>query len=101
MPTIYGHTTDDAGRCVHYHSDVDVIANKCAECDTYWACYQCHQEATDHGFGAMDLESNAVMCGQCRHEMNFEEYAGSTNGCQHVASHLIRGVRYTAIFISS
>ena len=29
---IYGINTDKDGRCVHYHSDVDVIANKCAKC---------------------------------------------------------------------
>lgn len=81
MPTIYGDTLDEAGRCTHYHSDVDVIANKCAICNKYWACYKCHAAAADHSFGAMDLQSRAVMCGACGHEMNFDEYAGSTNGC--------------------
>ncbi|WP_313547444.1 CHY zinc finger protein [Corynebacterium sp.] len=81
MVTIYGDVLDEAGRCTHYHSAVDVIANKCATCDKYWACYECHAVMTDHRFGAMDLESPAVMCGACGHEMVFSEYAGSTNSC--------------------
>src|SRR5699024_6386394 len=40
MPTIYGDTLDAAGRCTHYHSEKDVIANKCATCNKYWACYE-------------------------------------------------------------
>jgi uncharacterized CHY-type Zn-finger protein len=44
---IYGINTDKDGRCVHYHSDVDVIANKCARVlilketasvFNYWGC---------------------------------------------------------------
>lgn len=74
MPTIYGDTLDDAGRCTHYHSEKDVIANKCATCNKYWACYECHAAATDHSFGAMDLKSRAVLCGACGHEMTFADY---------------------------
>lgn len=81
MAQIHGQIIDAAGRCEHYHSAVDVIANKCATCDKYWACYQCHAEASDHAFGAIDLLSKAVMCGACGHEMAFDDYAGSTNSC--------------------
>src|SRR5690625_2800772 len=65
MPTIYGDTLDAAGRCTHYHSEKDVIANKCATCDKYWACYECHAAATDHSFGAMDLKSLAEAMVSC------------------------------------
>ena len=81
MPTIYGDTLDAAGRCTHYHSEKDVIANKCATCNKYWACYECHAAATDHSFGPMDLKSLAVLCGACGHEMPFADYTGNTNTC--------------------
>ncbi|WP_156191481.1 CHY zinc finger protein [Corynebacterium kalinowskii] len=77
---IRGRTVDKHGRCEHYHSELDVVANKCATCGEYWACYQCHQES-GHAFGAMPRDEKAVMCGVCGHEMTAAEYADSCPKC--------------------
>ena len=42
MIEVHGIDTDEAGRCTHYHQEVDVAALKCARCQKYYACYQCH-----------------------------------------------------------
>ena len=39
---------DAEGRCKHWHSPLDVVANKCATCGEYFACALCHAELTDH-----------------------------------------------------
>ena len=44
---------DAEGRCKHWHSSLDVVANKCATCGKYFACALCHAELTDHEFGPM------------------------------------------------
>ena len=44
---------DAEGRCRHWHSPLDVVANKCATCGEYFACALCHAELTDHEFGPM------------------------------------------------
>ena len=46
--TIKGKLVDDQTRCVHYQSELDIIAIKFKCCDTYYPCYSCHQEDADH-----------------------------------------------------
>lgn len=48
MIEIHGIDTDEAGRCTHYHQEVDVAGLKCARCQKYYACYQCHDQLEDH-----------------------------------------------------
>lgn len=40
-PAIRGRLVDGQGRCVHWHSPLDVVANRFACCDEYYACYRC------------------------------------------------------------
>lgn len=77
---IRGELVDDHGRCIHYHSPLDVVANKCSVCQEYWACYQCHSDA-GHEFGPMPLSELAVMCGVCGHEITGHSYADSCPSC--------------------
>lgn len=77
---IRGQLVDTAGRCVHYHSPLDVVANKCSVCGDYWACYQCHVEQ-DHAFGPMPLDELAVLCGVCGHEMTGRDYGPLCPAC--------------------
>ena len=48
---------DAEGRCKHWHSPLDVVANKCATCGEYFACMLCHAELTDHEFGPMLVDA--------------------------------------------
>ena len=45
---IKGKTVDNQTRCVHYHSDLDIIAIKFRCCNNYYPCFSCHEEATNH-----------------------------------------------------
>ena len=49
---IHGIGLDKAGRCTHYHTQLDIAALLCAKCRKYYACYSCHDELEDHSFMA-------------------------------------------------
>lgn len=80
---IYGRLTDKQGRCIHYHSVLDVIANKCAICGKFYSCYKCHNEKETHAFGAVDPdEPNSVMCGVCGSQFSYTEYSQMGSKCR-------------------
>ncbi|MHA8111493.1 CHY zinc finger protein [Lactobacillaceae bacterium Melli_B4] len=85
MSLIYGIDLDNDGRCTHYHSALDVVALKCAQCQSYYACYQCHDELVDHQFvGSDSTKGHPVMCGHCRKQLTYEQYQlGKCVFCQH------------------
>lgn len=84
---IYGSVVDEQGRCVHYDSAVDVVANKCFLCKKYYACFHCHDELETHKFMpwplATDSSEKIVMCGVCQFEMTVNEYKkqGKCSNC--------------------
>lgn len=83
---IRGVDVDGQGRCAHYRSERDVVANRCATCDAYWACHACHAALADHPFGRMAVAAAAsVLCGACGHRMGYPTYsaAESCPGCGH------------------
>ena len=83
---IRGGNPDARGRCEHYRSERDVVANRCATCREYWACHACHSELADHPFGRMPLDDPAaVMCGACGHEMGYAVYSrvAACPSCRH------------------
>ena len=45
---VHGKTTDDATRCVHYHSQQDIVAIKFKCCGRFYPCFQCHAECETH-----------------------------------------------------
>ncbi|MCR5763711.1 MAG: hypothetical protein K6G00_10065 [Treponema sp.] len=74
---IYGRIIDDEGRCVHYGSIADIIANRCSICGKLYACYKCHDELEDHKFGAVrENEADSVMCGVCGTQFSYITYSG-------------------------
>lgn len=85
VTTILGVDVDSEGRCVHYHQLVDVVANRCATCDEYWACHACHEALADHEFGRIAPGQPAVMCGACGIVMDQLGYQSqhSCPGCGH------------------
>ncbi|XMX15195.1 CHY zinc finger protein [Corynebacterium aurimucosum] len=66
---------DAEGRCRHWHTLVDVIANKCHTCGGWFACSLCHAELTDHDFGPMPKDELCVLCGVCGRTMTYAEYS--------------------------
>jgi uncharacterized CHY-type Zn-finger protein len=85
-PYIYGNTVDNETRCVHYHSDLDIIAIKFACCDRYYSCYQCHEETADHKaipWPKSRFDEKAILCGACQSELTVNEYLNSGACCPH------------------
>lgn len=80
---IHGVDVDSEGRCKHWHSERDVVANTCGTCGKLWACSLCHEELTDHAFGAVDKQLPSVVCGVCGRRMTFDEYGAACPGCGH------------------
>lgn len=77
---IHGIGLDKAGRCTHYHTELDVAALLCGKCRKYYACYECHDEMEDHSFEATsEAEPWPVLCGCCRNKLSREEY--KTGSC--------------------
>ena len=77
---IHGIGLDKAGRCTHYHTELDVAALLCGKCRKYYACYECHDQMEDHSFEATsEAEPWPVLCGCCRNKLSREEY--KTGSC--------------------
>lgn len=82
MVQAQGLLVDDESRCVHYHSDKDIVVLQCYECKKYYACYQCHNEIEEHIFSPYPLSlkgDRPVLCGSCKETLTYEEYSGKGN----------------------
>ncbi|MGN7200347.1 CHY zinc finger protein [Arthrobacter sp. SAFR-044] len=87
---IFGETVDDQTRCIHYHTDVDVIAIKFKCCLRYYPCHLCHEEEADHPaltWPRNEWAEPAVLCGVCKSEMSINAYL-STTSCPNCAARL-------------
>ena len=81
---IKGKIIDDQTRCIHYHSAKDIVAIKFKCCHTYYPCYYCHQEETEHPVEVWkknEHNTKAIICGICKHEMTIEQYLNCNNAC--------------------
>lgn len=83
---VFGATVDDETRCVHYRTEVDVVAMKFACCGRYYPCHLCHAEDADHEAQTWPPDQwsePAVLCGVCKGELAIEAYLASTScpGC--------------------
>jgi uncharacterized CHY-type Zn-finger protein len=87
--TVKGKLFDNQTRCLHYHSDLDIIAIKFKCCNTYYPCYQCHEEEANHApmvWQKDELETVAILCGVCQTEMTIDAYLDSNAACPHCRS---------------
>ncbi len=75
MTDCFGIDLDQEYRCLHYHTPLDIVGLKCAFCQTYYACYHCHDQLTDHAFVPTGhQETSPVICGHCRKLLSLAEY---------------------------
>lgn len=82
---IYGSVIDDETRCIHYHTEKDIIAIKFACCDRYYPCYKCHEEHAHHPiqrWSKEQFDTLAILCGACHTELTIRQYLNSTH-CPH------------------
>ncbi|MEI5908319.1 CHY zinc finger protein [Bacillus spongiae] len=81
---IQGVQMDHQTRCKHYAKNVDIIAIKFKCCQTYYPCYQCHQELTDHLpiiWSKAEQNEKAILCGNCKQELTIEQYKKCQSRC--------------------
>jgi uncharacterized CHY-type Zn-finger protein len=86
MIEILGQVIDQKTRCVHYNSDLDIIAIKFKCCELYYPCYKCHEEAIDHATEKWlinEFDQYAILCGCCNSELTISEYLRSENNCSY------------------
>ena len=84
QPIVKGKTVDAHTRCMHYNSALDIIAIKFKCCGTYYPCYFCHQEEADHAaeiWKVTELDTKAILCGNCYVEMTIRDYKNSGYHC--------------------
>ncbi len=82
--TVKGKLTHGHTRCVHYHSQLDVIAIKFKCCGEYYPCYSCHTEEATHPVEVWDkneFNTRAILCGVCAGEMTIAEYFACNYQC--------------------
>lgn len=80
---IHGQTIDEQTRCVHYGTELDVIAIKFRCCGRYYPCHLCHLEEADHPaeqWPIVERGRRAVLCGICSSELTIADYLVVT-GC--------------------
>lgn len=83
---VFGKPVDKQTRCVHWHSQLDVIAIKFKCCDKYYPCFSCHEEEADHEhqvWAKEEFDQKAILCGVCGEELSIEDYMASDNTCPH------------------
>lgn len=76
-PRVLGPVVDDMTRCVHYRTEVDIVAIRFACCNEYYPCHRCHEETADHParqWKASEREREAVLCGACGTELTIASY---------------------------
>ena len=83
-PTVLGKTIDLQTRCVHYHSEKDIIAIKFKCCGDYYPCYECHEETAGHVakvWPKNEWSEKAVLCGACGAELTIHQYLSTNHQC--------------------
>ncbi|MDW0118258.1 CHY zinc finger protein [Sporosarcina thermotolerans] len=81
---VAGSVIDNETRCTHYHSILDIIAIKFYCCNTYFPCFQCHEEAgcgSPEVWPAEKFDEKAILCGCCGNELTVNEYQNCNSVC--------------------
>ncbi|MEO9247211.1 CHY zinc finger protein [Citricoccus nitrophenolicus] len=88
VPRILGSPVDDQTRCVHYRTELDVIAIRFWCCGEYYPCHLCHAEGAGHAARPWPLAeqgTEAILCGVCRRELPISTYR-TVDACPHCAA---------------
>lgn len=88
MINVKGQTVDNQTRCVHYHTEKDIIAIKFACCNEFYPCYKCHDEACEHErkqWPKTQFEEKAILCGHCQSLLTISDYLCTAKclSCEH------------------
>ncbi len=81
---IHGIDLHEQTRCLHYSSELDVIAILFKCCLKFFACYECHQALADHAaqvWQANEHEVKAILCGGCGNTLTINHYLSCNFQC--------------------
>jgi uncharacterized CHY-type Zn-finger protein len=76
-PVVLGAVVDDRTRCVHYRSELDIVALRFHCCGAWYPCVHCHDEVVGHArtvWSASDGDVEAALCGECGTTMTISAY---------------------------
>ncbi|MFD4422029.1 CHY zinc finger protein [Agromyces sp. NPDC058484] len=80
-PHVHGLVVDEMTRCVHYRTEVDIVAIRFACCGEYYPCHRCHADTADHPaeqWPVAERDREAVLCGACDAELTIAAYLATT-----------------------
>lgn len=86
---VIGRNVDPETRCVHWRSDLDIVAIKFTCCGEWYACYDCHSELSGHEaevWPKEDFDERAVLCGACGNQLTIREYLELSSECPNCGS---------------
>jgi uncharacterized CHY-type Zn-finger protein len=86
---VYGKPVDNQTRCIHWHSELDIIAIKFKCCNKYYPCFSCHEENTNHQpevWPLKEFNQKAILCGVCGNELSIQDYMSCDNKCPKCSS---------------
>jgi len=81
---VRGVEVDSSTRCAHYRSTLDIVAIKFRCCQTYYACFDCHQAEAAHPVQRWphpEFARKAILCGACGTELTIYQYLDSDAVC--------------------
>lgn len=87
-PRVLGPVVDGQTRCVHYRTELDVVAMRFFCCGEYYPCHLCHEQTADHPAEQWPVDrrgERAVLCGVCGSELAIDEYL-RVSGCPRCAA---------------
>jgi uncharacterized CHY-type Zn-finger protein len=92
---VRGAVVDGRSRCVHYRSELDVVALRFRCCGDWYPCVHCHDETVSHAREVWEpgsTDEHAALCGACGTTMSISQYrrsaacpacgAGFNPGCE-------------------
>ncbi|MBO3662448.1 CHY zinc finger protein [Microbacterium stercoris] len=65
---VHGRNVDAQTRCVHWHTELDVLAILFPCCDRWYPCHDCHADDAGHPaqpWSADAGDRHALLCGVC------------------------------------
>lgn len=91
---VNGIDVDEETRCMHWHSDLDVIAIKFKCCGDWFACFDCHEAVVDHPhqvWPMTEFSTQAILCGACGDQMSVAQYIEGNSKCAKCGKHFNPG----------
>lgn len=78
---VHGAPIDAQTRCVHWATELDVLAILFPCCDRWYPCHDCHEEHADHAAVPWDATAGAreaLLCGVCGGTSTIADYRATS-----------------------